>query len=69
MAVVDGAQGEVLVSLQNVVALTHAGFSIASDGSPWRERGWGFSLAGFRSGWFNRALFGALGVLRESLFR
>lgn len=32
-----GAQGEVLVSLQNVVALTHAGFSIASDGSPWRE--------------------------------
>ena len=47
--VVDGAQGEVLVSLQNVVALTHAGFSIASDGSPWRERerdkdGMGFKL-------------------------
>lgn len=36
--VVDGAQGEVLVSLQNIVALTHVGFSIASDGSPWRER-------------------------------
>lgn len=56
MAVVDGAQGEVLVSLQNVVALTHAGFPIASDGSPWREiekdRGWG--LVGlFRFGWFN----------------
>lgn len=35
----DGRQGqvEVLVSLQKVVALTHAGFSIASDASPWRE--------------------------------
>lgn len=38
VAAVDGAQGEVLVSLQNVVVLTHAGFSICSDGSPWRER-------------------------------
>ena len=36
--VVDGIQGEVLASLQNVVPLTRAGFSIASDGSPWRER-------------------------------
>lgn len=37
--VVDGIQGEVLASLQNVVVpLTHAGFSIPSDGSPWRER-------------------------------
>ena len=38
VVVVDGAQGEVLVSLRNVVVvvvLTHAdGFSIASDGSP-----------------------------------
>ena len=34
--IVDGAQEEVLVSF--VAALTHAGFSIASDGSPWRER-------------------------------
>ena len=33
----DGAQEEVLVSF--VAALTHAGFSIASDGSPWRENG------------------------------
>lgn len=35
----EGHQGqvEVLVSLQKVVALTHAGFSIASDASPWRE--------------------------------
>ena len=31
-------QGEVLASLQNVHALTHACFSIASDASPWRER-------------------------------
>lgn len=39
VVVVDGAQGEVLVPLRNVVVvvvvLTHAGgFSIASDGSP-----------------------------------
>lgn len=34
-----GIQGEVLASLKNaVVPLTHAGFSIASDGSPFRER-------------------------------
>ena len=34
---VDGVQGEMLPSLWNVVALTHAGFYIASYGSPWRE--------------------------------
>lgn len=42
MVGVDGAQGGVLASLQNAVLLTHAGFSIASEGSPWRlerERG------------------------------
>lgn len=49
MAVV-GAQGEVLVSLQSVVALTHAGFSIASDGSPWRESG--VLVVAFGFGWF-----------------
>lgn len=36
----DEVQAEVLASLQNVVPLplTHTGFSIASDTSPWRER-------------------------------
>lgn len=40
MVVADGDhQREVLVSLRKVVALTHAaGFSIASDGSPWEAR-------------------------------
>ena len=34
----DGVRAGVLASLQNVHVLTHAGFSIASDASPWRER-------------------------------
>ena len=57
-----GDQGEVLVSLQKVVALTHAGFSIASDASPWREKTfvvWGcfWLCLGFQQ----IALFGVLG--------
>lgn len=38
MGFVDVDQGEVLVSSQKVVALTHAGSSIVSDASPLRER-------------------------------
>ncbi|KAK8557062.1 hypothetical protein V6N13_035167 [Hibiscus sabdariffa] len=36
-AVGDQGQAQVLVSLQKVVALTHASLSISSDASPWRE--------------------------------
>lgn len=39
VAVVDGAQGRVLVPLQKVVSVTQADFSVPSDGSPWKERG------------------------------
>lgn len=38
MGFVDVDQGEVLVSSQKVVALTHAGSSIVSDASPLSER-------------------------------
>lgn len=37
--VVGGVEGEILACLgNNVLVLTHAGYSIASTASPWRER-------------------------------